>query len=57
MATGFATAPEHEIDENKRINELYKIWKKNSPMMYEYIYSRAMYWPTLTTQWFPDVKE
>lgn len=51
----------------------YKTWKKNSPFLYDMIlrydtaaleqYSKAndcstaLEWPTLTTQWFPDVKE
>lgn len=34
----------------------YKTWKKNSPFLYDMILSTALEWPTLTTQWFPDVK-
>lgn len=41
----------------KIINEEYKTWKKNSPFLYDMILSTALEWPTLTTQWFPDVKE
>ncbi|CAN8095365.1 unnamed protein product [Discula destructiva] len=41
----------------KVINEEYKTWKKNSPFLYDMILSTALEWPTLTTQWFPDVKE
>ncbi|PQE28550.1 WD domain-containing protein [Rutstroemia sp. NJR-2017a WRK4] len=43
--------------EQKLINEEYKTWKKNSPFLYDMILSTALEWPTLTTQWFPDVKE
>lgn len=43
--------------EEKVINEEYKTWKKNSPFLYDMILSTALEWPTLTTQWFPDVKE
>lgn len=43
--------------EEKLINEEYKTWKKNSPFLYDMILSTALEWPTLTTQWFPDVKE
>ncbi|CAG8978883.1 hypothetical protein HYALB_00005220 [Hymenoscyphus albidus] len=43
--------------EQKIINEEYKTWKKNSPFLYDMILSTALEWPTLTTQWFPDVKE
>ncbi|KAK6442187.1 Histone acetyltransferase type B subunit 2 [Oleoguttula sp. CCFEE 5521] len=43
--------------QNKMINEEYKIWKKNCVFLYDIIYSRALEWPTLTTQWLPDVKD
>lgn len=43
-------------EEQKIINEEYKTWKKNSPFLYDMILSTALEWPTLTTQWFPDVK-
>lgn len=60
-------------EEQKIINEEYKIWKKNSMSLYDSIYAfvsllrkmntqlissrRALEWPTLTLQWFPDVKQ
>ena len=55
-----------QIQEEKLINEEYKIWKKNSPFLYEYnlshqfshyfslVITHALEWPTLTCQWFPD---
>lgn len=49
------TEPDEET-RNKVINEEYKIWKKNSVFLYDIMYSRALEWPTLTTQWLPDVK-
>ncbi|RYP52510.1 hypothetical protein DL768_002337 [Monosporascus sp. mg162] len=49
---------EYDEDEEQRlINEEYKTWKKNSPFLYDMILSHALTWPTLTVQWFPDVKE
>lgn len=42
--------------ENKMINEEYKIWKKNAVFLYDVMYSRALEWPTLTSQWLPDVQ-
>ncbi|TVY25209.1 Histone acetyltransferase type B subunit [Lachnellula hyalina] len=48
---------ENDVTEQKVINEEYKTWKKNSPFLYDMILSTALEWPTLTTQWFPDVKE
>ncbi|WFC98420.1 Histone acetyltransferase type B subunit 2 [Malassezia yamatoensis] len=35
-------------------NEEYKIWKKNSPFLYDMVITHALEWPTLTIQWFPD---
>jgi histone-binding protein RBBP4 len=43
--------------EQKIINEEYKTWKKNAPFLYDMILSTALDWPTLTTQWFPDITE
>jgi len=42
--------------EEKVINEEYKIWKKNSPFLYDLCITHALEWPSLTSQWFPDVK-
>lgn len=35
----------------------YKVWKKNAVFLYDVIISTALDWPTLTTQWLPDVQE
>jgi hypothetical protein len=34
----------------------YKIWKKNSPFLYDLVVTHALEWPSLSVQWFPDVK-
>ncbi|KAK9900831.1 WD40 repeat-like protein [Cystobasidium minutum MCA 4210] len=39
---------------NKVINEEYKIWKKNSPFLYDLVITHALDWPSLTCQWLPD---
>lgn len=44
-------------ESEKLINEEYKTWKKNCPFLYDMVLSTALEWPTLTIQWFPDVKE
>ncbi|KAI6154005.1 WD40-repeat-containing domain protein [Pisolithus tinctorius] len=41
-------------EENKLINEEYKIWKKNAPYLYDLVITHALDWPSLTCQWFPD---
>lgn len=38
-------------------NEEYKIWKKNSPYLYDLVVTHALEWPTLTCQWFPDQEQ
>ena len=43
-----------EIDEEV-INEEYKVWKKNSPYLYDLVLTHALEWPSLTCQWLPDV--
>lgn len=44
------------INDEKIINEEYKIWKKNAPFLYDLVVTHALVWPTLTVQWFPDVE-
>ncbi|KAI8084344.1 WD40-repeat-containing domain protein [Gilbertella persicaria] len=46
-----------EEEQEKLINEEYKMWKKNSPFLYDLVITHALEWPSLTCQWFPDVEE
>jgi histone-binding protein RBBP4 len=39
--------------EQQLINEEYRIWKKNSPYLYDYLSSHNLDWPSLTIQWLP----
>jgi histone-binding protein RBBP4 len=34
-------------------DELYKSWKKNSPLLYDTLVTHVLDWPTLTTQFLP----
>jgi len=43
-------------EEQKLINEEYKLWKKNSPFLYDLVLSSALDWPSLTVEWLPDKK-
>jgi histone-binding protein RBBP4 len=38
------------------LNEEYKIWKKNTPFLYDLVVTHALEWPSLTVEWLP-VKE
>jgi histone-binding protein RBBP4 len=40
--------------EEKIINEEYKIWKKNTPFLYDLLVTHTLEWPSLTVQWFPE---
>ncbi|KAL0613555.1 Histone-binding protein RBBP4 [Plecturocebus cupreus] len=49
-------AKEAAFNNRKRvINEEYKIWKKNTPFLYDAVMTHALEWPSLTVQWLPDV--
>jgi histone-binding protein RBBP4 len=39
--------------EERLVNEEYKIWKKNTPFLYELVVTHALEWPSLTVQWLP----
>ena len=41
--------------EEKMINEEYKIWKKNSPFLYDTVMTHSLEWPSLTVQWLPEI--
>ena len=32
----------------------YKVWKKNTPFLYDLVMTHALEWPSLTCQWLPD---
>ncbi|CAD7699697.1 unnamed protein product [Ostreobium quekettii] len=39
--------------EAKLMSEEYKIWKKNTPFLYDMVIAHALEWPSLTAQWLP----
>ncbi|KAK6121036.1 hypothetical protein DH2020_045226 [Rehmannia glutinosa] len=45
-----------EIEE-RLVNEEYKIWKKNTPFLYDLVITHALEWPSLTVEWLPDREE
>ncbi|KAL7751771.1 Histone acetyltransferase type B subunit 2 [Sorochytrium milnesiophthora] len=48
---------DQQAAEEKIINEEYKLWKKNTPFLYDLVVSHAFDWPSLTVQWLPDKEE
>jgi histone-binding protein RBBP4 len=43
--------------DERLINEEYKIWKKNTPFLYDLCITKALEWPSLTCQWLPFKRE
>ncbi|CAH0492844.1 unnamed protein product [Peronospora farinosa] len=39
--------------QEKLISEEYKIWKKNTPFLYDLVMTHALEWPSLSVQWLP----
>jgi len=50
-----ATQDADETEQEKLVNEEYKIWKKNTPFLYDLVMTHALEWPSLTVQWLPDI--
>eukprot|EP00916_Digyalum_oweni_P006851 GHVL01011704.1.p1 GENE.GHVL01011704.1~~GHVL01011704.1.p1 ORF type:complete len:440 (+),score=103.50 GHVL01011704.1:138-1457(+) len=40
--------------EQRKVNDEYKVWKKNTPFLYDTVIANALEWPTLTVQWLPQ---
>ncbi|KAJ0867459.1 putative histone-binding protein RBBP4 [Helianthus annuus] len=43
--------------EERLINEEYKVWKKNTPFLYDLVITHPLEWPSLTVEWLPDHDE
>jgi|Transcript_11806 histone-binding protein RBBP4 len=43
--------------EERLVNEEYKIWKKNTPFLYDLVITHALEWPSLTVEWLPERRE
>lgn len=61
LAGGSAGAPQAanavaDVLEERLIDAEYKIWKKNTPYLYDYVMTHSLEWPSLTCQWLPNVK-
>lgn len=51
----FLLSGDDATNEERQINDDYKIWKKNSAFLYDLIMTHALEWPSLTVQWLPYV--
>ncbi|KAK4254672.1 hypothetical protein QN277_010021 [Acacia crassicarpa] len=48
---------EDETEDFRDINEEYKIWKKNTPFLYDLVITHGLEWPSLTEEWLPGRHE
>lgn len=47
------TTPIQDILVERQIDAEYKIWKKNTPYLYDFVLTHSLEWPSLTCQWLP----
>lgn len=45
-----------DVLEERLIDAEYKIWKKNTPFLYDFVMTHSLEWPSLTCQWLPTMK-
>jgi histone-binding protein RBBP4 len=45
-----------DVLEERLIDAEYKIWKKNTPYLYDFVMTHSLEWPSLTCQWLPTCK-
>mmetsp|Transcript_12560 Transcript_12560/g.18453 ORF Transcript_12560/g.18453 Transcript_12560/m.18453 type:complete len:148 (-) Transcript_12560:3295-3738(-) len=45
-----------DVLEERLIDAEYKIWKKNTPYLYDFVMTHSLEWPSLSCQWFPTLK-
>lgn len=50
------TEDEIEGEEDQIINEEYKIWKYNSPYLYDTLLMGAIEWPSMTVSFLPEIE-
>jgi histone-binding protein RBBP4 len=48
--------PSNDILDERLIDAEYKIWKKNTPYLYDFVLTHSLEWPSLTCQWLPTTR-
>jgi histone-binding protein RBBP4 len=58
MATSTTTPilSTNDILDERLIDAEYKIWKKNTPYLYDFVLTHSLEWPSLTCQWLPTIR-
>lgn len=58
MSAAAAPAAEPiDVLEERLIDAEYKVWKKNTPYLYDFVMTHSLQWPSLTCQWLPPVRK
>ena len=60
-AAAAAAASVHEDEEEDApavdVVEEHRVWKKNAALMYDWVSTYQLEWPSLTVQWLPEVSK
>jgi histone-binding protein RBBP4 len=48
-----AASNSNDLLDERLIDAEYKIWKKNTPYLYDFVLTHSLEWPSLTCQWLP----
>ena len=51
--TGMEHDNGHDQKEGMSVEEEYKLWRSNVPMMYDFVSETKLVWPSLTLEWLP----
>lgn len=43
-----------EYEEGGEVEEEFSVWKKNTPLLYDFFISHPLQWPSLTVHWLPS---
>lgn len=43
-----------DLLEERLVDAEYKIWKKNTPFLYDFVLTHSLEWPSLTVEWLPQ---
>merc|ERR1719348_1374472 len=51
------SVPVLDSNEELNIDQRYSIWKKNTPCLYDMILTHSLEWPSLSVEFFREIKE
>lgn len=50
------STPDENVAIDSKTQQRYRIFKKNAPFLYDYLFTSPLVWPSLTVQFFPDLE-